>query len=164
MADGRFPLGRVLQGTLTPYFCQNLQENPMKLKKSRGEGRRCGVLSYPTVMLISWPLSKDLALSLVLPHDLTRKRCRLVSVRNVDHVWTKNLFRDEKRTENDYHWPDIYVSLQLRVQNWTTKWHFPLNFQTAAYPELLLKGLSFSCYRMDLSELPNHASTLYYHV
>ena len=53
-----------------------------------------------------------------------------------------------------------YVSLQLRVQNWTTKWHFPLNFRTAAYPEFLLKGLSFSCYRMDLSELPNHTDLL----
>ena len=25
--------------------------------------------------------------------------------------------------------PDEYVSLQLRVQNWRRKWHFPLNFQ-----------------------------------
>ena len=55
---------------------------------------------------------------------------------------------------------NINVSLQLRVQNWTTKWHFPLNFWTAAYPELLLKGPSFSCYRMDLSELPNHTDLL----
>ena len=41
-----------------------------------------------------------------------------------------------------------------------TKWHILLNFQTAAYPELLLKGLSFSCYRMDISELPSHADLL----
>ena len=47
-----------------------------------------------------------------------------------------------------------YVSLRLRVQNWTTKWHFPLNFWTVAYPGLLLKGPSFSCYRMEISELP----------
>ena len=38
---------------------------------------------------------------------------------------------------------NLFVSLQLRVQNWMTKWHFPLNFQTAVYPELLLKGPSF---------------------
>ena len=54
----------------------------------------------------------------------------------------------------------IYVSLQLCVQNWTTKWHFPLNFGTVAYPGLLLKGLSFSCSRMEISKLPNHADLL----
>ena len=42
-----------------------------------------------------------------------------------------------------------YVSLRLRVQNWTTKWHFLLNFWTVAYPGLLLKGPSFWCYRME---------------
>ena len=32
---------------------------------------------------------------------------------------------------------------RLRVQNRRKKWNFPLNFRTAAYPELLLKGPSF---------------------
>ena len=36
-----------------------------------------------------------------------------------------------------------YVSLRLCVQNRRKKWNFPLNFRTAAYPELLLKGPSF---------------------
>ena len=39
--------------------------------------------------------------------------------------------------------PITYVLLCLRVQNQRKKWNFPLNFQTVAYPELLLKGLSF---------------------
>ena len=37
----------------------------------------------------------------------------------------------------------IYVLLRLRVQNPRKKWNFLLNFQTVAYPGLLLKGLSF---------------------
>ena len=55
---------------------------------------------------------------------------------------------------------NLYVSLQLLMQNWTTKWHFPLNFRTATYPELLLKGPSFWCYRMEISKPPNHADSL----
>ena len=60
----------------------------------------------------------------------------------------------------------IYVSLRLRVQNWTTKWHFPLNFQTVAYPGLLLKGPSFRVTEWSFLNylIMQLASTLYYHV
>ena len=71
------------------------------------------------------------------------------------NLFDGNDFKDEKIMLED-----IYVSLQLRMQNWTTKWHFPLNFRNVVYPGLLLKGLSFSCYRMEISELPNHADLL----
>ena len=37
---------------------------------------------------------------------------------------------------------ELYVSLRLRVQNRRTKWHFPPNFRTVAYPGFL-KGPSF---------------------
>ena len=62
--------------------------------------------------------------------------------------------------------PYIYVSLRLRVQNWTTKWHFPLNFRTVAYPELLLNGLSFRVTEWSFLNylIMQLASTLYYHV
>ena len=59
-----------------------------------------------------------------------------------------------------------YVSLRLRVQNWTTKWHFPLNFRTVAYPGLLLKGPSFRVTEWSFLNylIMQLARTLYYHV
>ena len=77
----------------------------------------------------------------------------------------KNFMCAAKSPQNGVR-PHEYVSLRFRVQNRRTKWNFPLNFRTVAYPGLLLKGPSFSCYRMKFLNylIMQLASTLYYHV
>ena len=65
-----------------------------------------------------------------------------------------------------WHWEVTYVSLRFRVQSWRTKWNFPLNFRTVAYPGLLLKGPSFRVTEWSFLNylIMQLASTLCYHV
>ena len=142
MEDREYPRGGANQkGWTQTYYFGHFSQKLHGIEKT---------LDWDGAIVTPAPLGRIFVRSATAPCRRFSNFCQKTSIL-VKSAWSFNM----GVYENFF----IYVSLRLRVQNRSTKWHFPPNFWTVAYPGLL-KGPSFSCYRMEISEPPNHADLL----